>query len=202
VLSEKEKRFFSDAGRIAVDIRGNIFITDGYVVQKFDSEGNFITRWKGLEGDASAIALDSKGNVYVESSISYSSNTNTSDVPYNLIDEDPFKNTIWYSSVSKFDSSGKILHKNLYRKKTRRYPGIEEIALDSHDNLFIAGYDENNIVIVICDNKGNFMGQLASKGCEKGQVYMPQQDIILDRKDNAYILDMEKHCVQKFAPKQ
>ncbi|MEQ8172278.1 MAG: hypothetical protein ABRQ38_25565 [Candidatus Eremiobacterota bacterium] len=200
MLSKKEKRSFSDSSRIAIDIKGNIFITDGYFVQKFDSEGNFITRWKGLKGHASAIALDSKGNVYLESSINYSPNTNTGGAPYNLINEDPFKNKIWYSYVSKFASSGKILHKNLYRKKTSRYPGIEEIALDSHDNFFIAGYDKNNIVIVICDNKGNFIEQLASKGCEKGQVYMPQQDIILDRKDNAYILDREKHCVQKFSP--
>jgi hypothetical protein len=203
VISEKEKNCFSRPGyyQIAADIKGNIFVTDSKSVQKIDSEGNFITRWRGLEGHASAIALDSNGNVYVESSVDYSPDTNTGGVPYNLIDEDPFKNTIWYSSVSKFDSSGKILHKNLYRKKTRRYPGIDEIALDSHDNLFMAGYSENDIPIVICDNKGNFIGSFGSKSYEKGQIYMPQQDIILDKENNAYILDREKHCVQKFSPK-
>jgi hypothetical protein len=200
VISEKEKRFFSGSGyyQIAVDIRGNIFINNDNLIRKFNSEGKFITRWKVLEGTVSDIELDSTGNVYVASSVSYSSDTSDVNGTYNLIDEDPFKNTIWYSSVSKFDSSGKILHKNLYRKKTKKYPAIDGIALDSHDNLFIAGCYETDILI--CDNKGTFIGRLGSKGYGKGQFYMPE-DIILDKENNVYILDVKKHCVLKFTPK-
>jgi len=69
---------FYDAFRVAVDGSGNVYVSDrgalsgsNHRIQKFDSTGNFITKW-GSDGagdgqfrGASGIAVDSSGNVYV-----------------------------------------------------------------------------------------------------------------------------------------
>ena len=63
---------------IAVDSSGNVYVSDSfnYRVQKFDSNGNFITKW-GSGGKSNGqfeprgIAVDSSGNVYVSDSFNY-----------------------------------------------------------------------------------------------------------------------------------
>jgi len=58
---------------VAVDGLGNVYVADTYNhrIQKFDSEGNFLTKW-GTEGSGDGqfkrpvgIAVDVSGNVYV-----------------------------------------------------------------------------------------------------------------------------------------
>jgi tripartite motif-containing protein 71 len=64
---------FIDPGVIIVDSEGNTYVTDqgNNRVQKFDSDGNFVTKW-GSEGSGEGqfnsplgISLDFEGNVYV-----------------------------------------------------------------------------------------------------------------------------------------
>ena len=60
-------------GGVATDSSGNVYVAD-YLndrIQKFDSNGNFITKW-GSEGSGdgqfnapNSVATDSSGNVYV-----------------------------------------------------------------------------------------------------------------------------------------
>jgi DNA-binding beta-propeller fold protein YncE len=59
--------------RVAVDSSNNVYVVDtaNHRIQKFDSEGNFITKW-GSQGDGdgefrgpSGVAVDSSNNVYV-----------------------------------------------------------------------------------------------------------------------------------------
>jgi len=59
---------------IGIDSDGYVYVSEGYPnyrIQKFDSEGNFITKW-GSEGSGDGqfkeplnIAVDSLGNVYI-----------------------------------------------------------------------------------------------------------------------------------------
>ena len=58
---------------IAVDGSGNIYVTEliNNRIQKFDSSGNFITKWgsfgtgDGQLNQPSGVAVDNSGNVYV-----------------------------------------------------------------------------------------------------------------------------------------
>jgi tripartite motif-containing protein 71 len=204
------------ADQIAVDIKGNTFITDSYnCVRKFNSKGNLITRWE-VQGNISDITLDSQGNVYVASSKKY--------IPG--IDEDPKgsaydpdlvrtadKNTTWDSYINKFDSSGRVLYKDLYRLEKKKNAEIGGIALDSYDNIFITERGTASIFgkyrILMFDNKGNFRGKFGSKGSENGQFEYPEC-IAVDRENNVYIsvlfqLDSitygGKPYIYKFTPK-
>jgi tripartite motif-containing protein 71 len=64
---------FNSTPDLAVDSSDNVYVVErlNYRVQKFDSNGNFITKW-GSEGDGEGqfdipegIDVDSSGNVYV-----------------------------------------------------------------------------------------------------------------------------------------
>ncbi len=63
---------FKHATGIAVDGKGNIYISDYETkwVQKFDAKGQFLLSWKlgediGIEGTPEGIAVDDEGHVYV-----------------------------------------------------------------------------------------------------------------------------------------
>jgi DNA-binding beta-propeller fold protein YncE len=68
--------YFNGHSYIAVDSSGYVYVADiyNYRIQKFDADGNFITKW-GSEGTGdgqfygpNGIAVDSRGNVYVADS--------------------------------------------------------------------------------------------------------------------------------------
>ena len=63
--------YFNWPSGVAVDSSGNVYVATSDRIQKFDSSGNFITKWGSLgSGDGqfyhpSGVAIDSSGNVYV-----------------------------------------------------------------------------------------------------------------------------------------
>ena len=115
---------------IAVDSSDNVYVTDFFNnrIQKFDSKGNFITKW-GSEGigdgefnGPDGIAIDSSDNVYVAE---------------------------WVNNrIQKFDSKGNFITKwGSKGSGDGQFSVPEGIAIDSSNNVYVADRGNNRIQI-------------------------------------------------------
>jgi DNA-binding beta-propeller fold protein YncE len=177
---------FIIANCITVDSQDNVYVVDEDQsalssfdrIQKFDSNGNFITKW-GSEGigegefsDFSCITVDSQDNVYV-----------TDDGNGRII---------------KFDSNGNFITKwGSGGSEDGQFSNPYGIAVDSSGNVYVA--DEDNNRIQKFDSNGNFITKWGSGGSEDGQ-FSYLNGIAIDSKDNVYVADSGNHRIQVFAP--
>jgi hypothetical protein len=104
---------------IAVDSSRNVYVGDSVSIQKFDSNGNYITEWgsQGYEpgqfagSDTMYIAIDSLDNVYV-------------------VDD---------GRIQKFDSNGNFITKvGSEGEGDGQFSYPRDIAIDSLDNIYLA----------------------------------------------------------------
>jgi DNA-binding beta-propeller fold protein YncE len=146
-------------------------------VQKYDTQGNFVTSW-GVNGTGAGqflhihgITLDSGGN---------------------LLAVDEGKN-----EIQKFDSEGNFITSwgsegkgaGVFSSK------IEGIAVDAEDNVYVVDYGNNSIQKFADD--GTFLTSWGEKGSEVGQFDRPW-GVAFDSQGNVYVTDRENHRVQKF----
>ncbi len=113
-----------DPEKISIDAQNNIYVL-GNGLQKFDSNGNFISEFKNDEflQDNLGFVVDSKGFIYA-------------------IYGYDFKN----SRLSKFSSNGEFLS-NLgeYGNKDNQFIKLVDITIDSLDNIYIADIGNHRI---------------------------------------------------------
>jgi streptogramin lyase len=164
---------------IAIDSSGNVYVADrNNRIQKFDSNGEFITKWGSSGNDTgqfdlpSKIAIDSIDNIYVSD--------------------------IGNKRIQKFDSNGNYLgiwgSKDI--KDGQFYYG--RINIDYSDNVYLTIGDG---WIQKFDKNGNFITKWGGYGNGTGQFDKPS-DIAVDSYDNVYVVDTGNHRIQVFAPKQ
>ena len=168
--SEGDGAFRSPTG-VATDSDGNLYVTDdsAHQVQKFDSDGNFVTRWgtfgsgdgqfKGPQG----IAVDSSDNVYVADS----------------------QNT----RIEKFDSSGTYID----QWATEANPN--GIAVDSSGNVYATEVLQNQVEKF--DSSGNPVTTWGSPGTAEGEFSDPF-GIATDPSGNVYVNELTNGRVQEF----
>jgi DNA-binding beta-propeller fold protein YncE len=161
---------------IAVDSTGHVYVADSENarIQKFDSDGNFITKWGSWEtghfSQPSGVAVDSTGNVYVTDEIN--------------------------DSVQKFDSSG-----NFITKWGSEGDGDGEffwprgIAVDTAGNVYVA--DTMNCRIQKFTSDGEFLYTWGSQGTGDHQFTYPW-GVAVDTADNVYVADSGNYCIKKF----
>jgi len=163
---------------IAVDSSGNVYVADSgnTRVQKFDSNGKFITQWgyygdgDGQFSDPEGIAVDSSGNVYVADS-----------------DRD---------RIQKFDSNGKFITKwGSGGTGDGQFSDPQGIAVDSSGNVYVVDYFNNRIQKF--DSNGKFITKWGSTGTGDGQFVNPS-DISVDSSGNVYVADNLNDRIQKF----
>jgi tripartite motif-containing protein 71 len=146
---------------IVVDSSGNVYVTDtgNSRIQKFDSNGNFITKWDFVSPDAGQIvrpeglAVDSSGHVYV------SDNGN--------------------SRIQKFDSNGNFITKWNFKDPTNgQFVSPEGLAVDSSGHVYVTNYNSN--MVIKFDSNGNFITKWRANNPE---------DIAVDSIGNVYVTD-------------
>ncbi|MCK4803922.1 MAG: VWA domain-containing protein [Spirochaetes bacterium] len=173
---ESDGKFYKLEG-VAVDSNGYVYVTDtgNNRIQKFDSSGNFITKWgfqgqrKGGFRSPSAIAVDSKGYVYV------------ADVGNNRI--------------QKFDSDGNFI--TLWGTRgtgAGQFNIPSGVAIDAYRNIYVA--DFGNRRVQIFESDGTYITQWSIKGRGKGDVV--PAGIEVDSSGNVYIADTFGKQIQKF----
>lgn len=113
---------FSYLRGIAIDYQGNVYVgePDYYIIQKFDSNGNFISRFgtfgseDGQFGVTSGITVDTLGNVYVCDIISR-------------------------NGIQKFDSGAAFITKwGSYGSGNGQFSGLGGITTDLSGNVYVA----------------------------------------------------------------
>jgi hypothetical protein len=161
---------------IATDSHDDVHVADYHNqrIQKFDSSGNFLATWGGAFVDfisPMSVAIDSGDNFYV-------------------VDNQ--------TRIQKFDSSGNFLTEwGSSGSGPGRFNGARRVAIDSHDNVYIA--DSFNYRIQKFDSAGAFINEWGSFGDGDGQFSEPW-GIATDASDNVYVADSGNHRMQKFVP--
>lgn len=168
---------------IAVDSGGNVYVTDfNYnLVHKFDSNGNFITKWgskwgesgqaDGLFSGPSGVAVDSLGYVYVAEMGNH--------------------------RVQKFDPNGRFITKwASYSTSDSAFARPNGLAVDSSGYVYYSDY--GNSYIEKFDSNGILIKKWGSRGTGDGQ-FNGLYDIAVDNaRGYVYAPDLWNHRVQKF----
>jgi tripartite motif-containing protein 71 len=139
VMSGGSANNYNGDGFVAVDSLGNVYVADNTHVQKFDSQGKFLTKW-GTQGTGdgqftltSAIAIDSQNHVYVAS--------------------------IGNNNVQKFDESGKFLLKWGEKGSGEGQFNLPSaLAIDAQGNILVADIGSGRLQKF--DSNGRFLSQV------------------------------------------
>ncbi len=180
----RESRF-TELGGVTVDSSGKVYAVDsvnvdwGYgipSIQKFDSNGQFITMWGVLEAAEdkfkypAQIAVDGSGNAYVTDQSSH--------------------------CVHKLDTEGKYI-KSWGGKGTgdSQFDTPEGIAVDKSGNVYVC--DRQNSRIQKFDTNGRFLTKWGKEGSGDGEFHFPAA-VALDKEGNVYVADSDNNRIQKF----
>ena len=175
VFAEDDGLFLNPIASV-IDSQGFVYIVDhnNHNVQKFDSNGKFVSKWESKnKGNTMfehplGISIDSKDNIYV-------------------VDQN-------HGKIKKLSDSGYVAHsfgKLGYSDDNLGSPEGEfakpsHIAIDSKDNIYVVDYGSETIQKFSID--GTFILKWGSEGEGDGQFNTPL-GIAIDSSDNVYVLD-------------
>ena len=184
-LSSKWGGYGIDSGRfkspqgLAIDPSGNVYVTDtsNHRIQKFSSDGKFITKWGSfgvLEGEfngPNGIAMDGEENLYVVDTAN--------------------------SRIQKFSKTGQFLASmGGYGVSDGRFKLPRDLALDSAGTIYLV--DSGNNRIQVFSGNGTFLTKWGGFGTNDGRFIHPT-GITLDHEGNVFVLDSGNNRVQKFS---
>ncbi|KKR06865.1 MAG: NHL repeat containing protein [Candidatus Peregrinibacteria bacterium GW2011_GWC2_39_14] len=212
---------------IAIDSSGNVYVVErnNNRVQKFDSNGTYITQWGSYgSGDGqfdspAGIDIDSSGNVYVVDSGNYRIQKFTStgefitkwgtrgwtgvdgefEMPSDIALDSSGNVYVadWGNNrIQKFTSTGEFITKwGTYGNENGQFDSTRGVAIDSSNNVYVV--DDYHNRVQKFDSNGTYITQWGSTGGGNGQFYNTNS-IAVDASGNVYVADREIHRIQKF----
>jgi DNA-binding beta-propeller fold protein YncE len=160
---------------VAVDPTGKyVYVVEYYNhrIQKFDSEGRFITKWKGNLSYPRGIAIDPEGK-YI------------------------FVADTYNHRIQKFDSEGRfILALGSAGTGDGQFDDPKGLAVDPYGNLYVA--DDDNHRIQKFDRQGGFITKWGSNGNLDGQFDKPNDVAVDPTGKYVYVVEYYNHRIQKF----
>lgn len=211
---------FYNPTRLALGPDGSVYVIDSMVIKKFDSNGNFITKWTGscLDGaypDLKDIAVGPDGYVYVvigsDNSVCKYDSTGK---PVFQFGSTGFGNGQFYwprtinissdgsiyvsdlgHGLQKFDPNGNYLKTYFVCTESS---GVQ-LGIGGYDSVSFAPdgtiYDANNQMIIRFDDRGNCLQTwgYSAGGGQFGNL----SDIETDSNGSVYVVDSLKNNVQK-----
>jgi sugar lactone lactonase YvrE len=221
---------------LAIDKFGNIYVADGnehssgdrgnHRIQKFTSNGEFITEWGGYgTGDGefngpSGIAIDAEGNIYVSDCGNhriqkfdssgrflkkwgqYGSSDGEFNEPNHLeIGPDGYLYVTDGENgrIQKFTREGEFVSKWgkwAWIPKEGEFRWPQGIAIDINGNVYISEYAGHRFQKFT--NYGQFISQWSSSGSDAG-MFKDARGIAVDKSINVYVADTWNHRIQKFS---
>jgi len=161
---------------LSVDTFDNVYVSDqaGYRVQKFDSNGNYISQIGGIPSsqiyNPYSVSVDNNNNVYIS-------------------DSNPYK-------IQKFDSNGNYITQwGTQGSGNGQFILPMDAAVDSNNNIYVV--DLSNYRIQKFDSNGNYITQWGTQGSGNGQFSGPS-DIAIDQDGYVYVADTGNYRIQKF----
>ena len=214
---------------IATDSKGNVYAADEAKrqIQKFDSNGTFITAWGGstepttfLSSKLEDVDVDLQDNVYVvdygrhtiykyDSNGTFLTSLGTSGTSVGMFSR-PWgitvdsKGSIYVTDrdnhrVQKFDSGGRFVTSwGMNGTGPGKFVWPEGISVDSLDNVYVV--DEKNSNVQKFDSNGTFITSWGSEGSGEGQFKEPHGiDVGISGDDDiVYVVDTGNQRVQVF----
>lgn len=174
---------FSECVGAAVDNRGNVYVTDNFNhrVQKFDSNGDLLSKWGGNSGNGGPSAY---GIMYWQFT-----------APKQIWFDDTFDNILiadtGNSRIQVFQPNGTWTSNFGYNFLSTPVG----VCTDSYGNIYVS--DTGNNRIVKYNAYGVYMKSWGGEGTDDGEFRQPCY-IASDSQNNIYVVDRINNRVQKF----
>jgi tripartite motif-containing protein 71 len=204
---------FREPRGIAVDQSDNVYVADtgNNRIQKFDSNGNFITKLNSsdqaiLFHGPESVSVDYLGNVYVADTggngiLKFTNNGTyigalTTFEPKGVA-TDNFGSV--YAAMGDKEIRKKLVNSSFLDPWTNytsfKFTNGVGLAVDSNNNVYVTD-SGNNRVEKFSDN-GTLISILGKSGKKDGQFLSPLA-ITVDQSDNVYVADTGNNRIQKF----
>jgi hypothetical protein len=218
-------QYFESPTRVTIDGAGNVYVTDSgnNRIQKFTSDGIFITAW-GNEGSGNGqfewpcgVAVDDAGNVYVADSGNNRIQKFTSDgvfitawgnrgsgngqllEPFGVVVDDAGNVYVADTDnhrIQKFTSDGVFIKAwGNEGSGNGQFEWPCGVAVDDAGNVYVV--DTGNARIQKFTSDGVFITAWGNRGSGNGQ-FLEAFDVIVDDAGNVYVADSDNNHIQKF----
>jgi tripartite motif-containing protein 71 len=209
-------------GFVALDSQGNIYVTENNRVQKFDSNGKFLTKWgapgtgDGQFGLALAIAIDAQDDVYVvdiNNSVVQKFDSNgkfllkwggkgSGEGQFNLLDAvaidrqgDVLVTDSATGRLQKFDRNGRFLNMVYLGAVDGLVIGPVALAVGNQGQIYIGEYAHGRVVEF--DSSGKLLAAWGNTGTYQEQM-SEAGGLAIDKDGTVYVADAFNHRVLKF----